>query len=60
MEISIVAPSPVACRRYSAARIEEKAYMPLAMSAAENPTLLGSAAEPVNEIAPASAWMARS
>ena len=60
MVTSMVAPSPLRPRRTSAARIEEKAYMPAAMSAAGMPAFAGDSGVPVTESSPASHCTSRS
>ena len=50
--MSSVAPSPVRSRRSSAARIDEKAYMPAAMSATGIPAFDGESGVPVTDSRP--------
>ena len=58
--MSSVAPSLLRSRRSSAARIEEKAYMPAAMSATGIPALAGASSVPVTDSSPASHCTSRS
>ena len=53
-------PSPVRSRSSKAERMLLYAYMPAAMSAMEQPALLGSSGVPVIERNPASLWISRS
>jgi hypothetical protein len=58
--MSSSAPVPVVARRTSAARIDENAYIPAAMSATEIPTFEGVSDVPVIETSPASLCTSRS
>src|SRR6185503_4686043 len=58
--MSSVAPSPVRPRRTSAARIDEKAYMPAAISATGMPAFDGESGVPVTDSRPVSHWTSRS
>jgi hypothetical protein len=60
IEISMAVPLPVFPRSTSAARIDEKAYMPAVRSAIEMPTLQGCSGVPVSEMTPLSPCTSRS